>query len=180
MMKILSIEEHQGFNTDQDYLEELDLRKEQFSKAKDADSFRKKTEYLGLYRGLEDGKIVWMADYYIGYRWLDRDRGLVLHVMPKRNAKKRRIDFLGMFAECLNDIEVAKHLDETYVIDFDDDWIDIEQDDYDITHFLVLHFLKVVKEKVPGDRNRIPSLKNRAVDRLRSPGTYFCFSLNTI
>jgi 5-methylcytosine-specific restriction endonuclease McrBC regulatory subunit McrC len=86
-----------------------------------------------------------MADYYIGYRWLDRDRRLVLHVMPKRDAKKRRIDFLGMFAECLNDIEVAKHLDETYVIDFDDDWIDIEQDDYDITHFLVLHFLKVVQ-----------------------------------
>jgi hypothetical protein len=149
MMKILSIEEHQGFNTDQDYLEELDLRKEQFSKAKDTDSFREKTKYLGLYRGLEDGKIVWKADYYVGYRWLDRDRGLVLHVMPKRDAKKRRIDFLGMFAECLNDIEVAKHLDETYVIDFDDDWIDIEQDDYDITHFLVLHFLKVVKEKAP-------------------------------
>ena len=49
-----------------------------------------------------------------------------------------------MFLECLKDPIVSKHLDETYKIFFDEKWIEIKEEQDEITPLIILQFLKVV------------------------------------
>ena len=99
-----------------------------------------KLEYLGIHKVFENDKVILKSFYYIGYLWLDDE---VIHIKPKEN-KGKKIDYLSMFLECLNDSEVSKHLDETYKIYFEKKWIPIKEKEDIITPLIILHFLKIL------------------------------------
>ena len=100
-------------------------------------------KYLGLH---QENEVKLKTHYYIGYRWLDDAHKEYIHVSPKEGKAGKQADYLKMFVCCLKDPVVSKHLDETYKIFFDEKWIDIEEDKDEITPFLVLQFLHIVKD----------------------------------
>lgn len=101
-------------------------------------------KYLGLHQEKNESNL--KSHYYIGYRWLDDAHKDYIHVSPKENQDGEQADYLKMFVCCLKDPMVSKHLDETYKIFFDEKWIDIEENKDEITPFLVLQFLHIVKD----------------------------------
>ena len=83
------------------------------------------------------------AGYLIGYRWFEKNK-TYLHVKPKEDNGKK-IDPLKMFITCLKDPIVSKKMHKSYKIFFDEPFIEIENSKDEITPFLILHFLQVVK-----------------------------------
>lgn len=92
------------------------------------------------------------AGYYIGYRWFEENE-TYLKVTPKthtnnENAEKSA-DFMAMFLECLKNPSVSKTImdnsDKLYKIFFDEPFIEIGAEKDQITPFLIIHFLQLVK-----------------------------------
>ena len=50
-----------------------------------------------------------------------------------------------MFLECLDDPIVSKSMDQSYQIGFDEKWINVKEEQDEITPLIILHFLKIVK-----------------------------------
>ncbi|MFC2073764.1 hypothetical protein ACFLR3_00790, partial [Campylobacterota bacterium] len=106
-------------------------------------------KYLGLHQEsqFEDGilKTTLKSHYFTGYRWLNEEKKTYIRISPK-SYNAYQADYLKMFLECLNDPIVSKHLNETYEIFFDEDWIEIEESKDEVTPLIILHFLKIVKK----------------------------------
>ena len=106
-------------------------------------------KYLGIHQESEfiDGvlKATLKSHYYTGYRWLDKEKKTFIRVSPK-SYNTYQADYLKMFLECLNDPTVSKQLNETYEIFFDEEWIEIEESEDEVTPLIILHFLKIVKK----------------------------------
>ena len=87
------------------------------------------------------------ANYFIGYRWFKENESYV-HVNQKVH-NNHQADFMKMFLTCLKDSVVSKTItdspDKLYKIFFNDPMIEIEDEKDEITPFLILHFLELVK-----------------------------------
>jgi len=83
------------------------------------------------------------AGYFTGYRWFDTNK-TYLHIKPKIHNGKQA-DFLAMFKECLSHPVVSQKMDKTYKIFFDEPLIEIQDKKDEITPFLIIHFLQIVK-----------------------------------
>jgi len=83
------------------------------------------------------------AGYFIGYRWFDTNK-TYLHIKPKIYNGKQA-NFLAMFKECLSHPIVSQKMDKTYKIFFDEPLIEIQDKKDEITPFLIIHFLQIVK-----------------------------------
>ena len=83
------------------------------------------------------------AGYFIGYRWFDTNK-TYLHIKPKIHNGKQA-DFLAMFKECLSHPIVSQKMDKAYKIFFDEPLIEIQDKKDEITPFLIIHFLQIVK-----------------------------------
>lgn len=106
---------------------------------------KKDKKYLGLHQEFTSGQLVLKSYYYIGYRWIDEQREEYIHISPKESNGKQA-DYLKMFLTCLKDPIVSKKMDDCYDIKFNEKWIDTEGDKDEMTPFLILHFLSVVKK----------------------------------
>ncbi len=87
------------------------------------------------------------AHYLIGYRWFEENR-TYLHVSPKKE-NNSSADYMKIFLTCLQDPVVSKSItdssDKLYKIFFDESMIEIKDKKDEITPFLILHFLQIVK-----------------------------------
>lgn len=103
-------------------------------------------DYLGIHEEYcnDEKKVVLKSYYYIGYRWLEKEKSYI-HVSSKEH-KGYKADYLTMLLECLDDSIVSKKLNDIYKIFFDEPWIDIDSKEDSITPLIVLHFLKGVKK----------------------------------
>ncbi len=122
---------------------------DQYGKEKPMPDFK----YLGIHEvdiysdGLKS-KVI-KSYYYIGYKWLDNNCKNYIRVSPKYNSpktKEHQADYLKMFLECLDDPIVSKSMGQIYEINFDEKWIEVEEEQDEITPLIVLHFLKIVKQ----------------------------------
>jgi len=126
-----------------------------FNKCVDKDKifeeFNKNTDskrYLGVEQSFNfKKKLELKASYYIGYRWFKENESYI-HISQKEHQGKKA-DFMAMFLECLKDPIVSKTImkdpDKLYKIFFDEPLIEIKDAKDNITPFLILHFLQLVK-----------------------------------
>ena len=78
------------------------------------------------------------TDYYIGYRWIEKNK-ILLKVTAKKN-----VDYFKMFKECLKDEIVVKKIHKTYEVFPNEPLIEVKKEE--ITPFIVLHFLTLVQK----------------------------------
>ena len=100
-------------------------------------------KYLSIKYQEFNSKWALRAGYFIGYRWFDTNK-TYLHIKPKIHDGKQA-DFLAMFKECLSHPIVSQKMDKTYKIFFDEPLIEIQDKKDEITPFLIIHFLQIVK-----------------------------------
>jgi len=105
-------------------------------------------KYLGIKQSFSlNGQLELKTGYFIGYRWFKENESYV-HVSQKVHVDKQA-DFMKMFLTCLKDSVVSKTItdspDNLYKIFFDEPMIEINDKKDEITPFLILHFLELVK-----------------------------------
>jgi len=106
---------------------------------------RRDKKYLGLHQEFENNIVKLKSYYYIGYRWFDEKEEKYIRISPKKS-NGHQADYLKMFLTCLKDPIVSKKMNDCYEIKFNEKWIDIKDNEDEITPFLILHFLSVVKQ----------------------------------
>jgi 5-methylcytosine-specific restriction endonuclease McrBC regulatory subunit McrC len=100
-------------------------------------------KYLGIHQEFEYNEVKLKSHYFIGYRWLSEDKEEYIHIAPKCY-QNCRADYLKMLLECFKDSIVSKKLGDSYEIFFHEKWIEIQNEQDEITPLLILHFLKIV------------------------------------
>ena len=92
-----------------------------------------KIRYLGLNRD-------YYVSYYIGIDWINEEKGNYIAVEPKL----KDLDYVKMFVHCLHHPEISKFFKKVYHIDSNSKRIQITAPKWDLTPFLIVHFLSVV------------------------------------
>lgn len=92
---------------------------------------------LGL--GFDNYGNLW-SSYYIGIDWIKENESYIA-VEPKIE----NLDYVKMFVHCLNHPEISKFIKEIYHIDFQKAQIETQNANWDLTPFLVVHFLSLVE-----------------------------------
>lgn len=92
---------------------------------------------LGL--GFDNYGNLW-SSYYIGIDWIKENESYIA-VEPKIE----NLDYVKMFVHCLNHPEISKFIKEIYNIDFQKAQIETQNANWDLTPFLVVHFLSLVE-----------------------------------
>lgn len=92
---------------------------------------------LGL--GFDNYGQLW-ASYYIGIDWI-KEKESYIAVEPKIE----NLDYVKMFVHCLHHSEISKFIKEVYHIDFQKTPIETQNANWDLTPFLVVHFLSLVE-----------------------------------
>ncbi len=88
-----------------------------------------------------------VCSYFIGVQWLTEDTAI--YVEPKINKEEAQTNYLEMLFSALKHPEIAQqHTKELFNIDFDANYIEIEQKQDLLTPLLVVQFLSVVKQIV--------------------------------
>lgn len=81
------------------------------------------------------------ASYYIGLDWLVENESYLM-VEPKIKG----LDYINMFMHCLKQPKIYKHLKDIYHVDFSRPAIQIETDNWELTPFLIIHFLFLLEK----------------------------------
>ncbi len=99
-----------------------------------------KETYLGLTSDCRHQTI--QAGYYIGLTWLKEGEHSV-SVTPKIP-----IDYVRMFMHCFyqEDDDIQEKLMKIYSIDFEKPYIPVENTSLELTPFIIVHFLQLVKQ----------------------------------
>ena len=89
------------------------------------------------------------TSYYVGVQWLVEDK-LPLLVEPKFNKSKEggpeiEIDYIKLMVEALEPSENAQHLKDLVSIDFEQQQIEIEQQDDLLSPLLIIQYLHLLK-----------------------------------
>jgi 5-methylcytosine-specific restriction enzyme subunit McrC len=92
---------------------------------------------LGL--GFDNYGQLW-ASYYIGIDWI-KEKESYIAVEPKIE----NLDYVKMFVHCLHHSEISKFIKDVYHIDFQKPQIEPQNANWDLTPFLVVHFLSLVE-----------------------------------
>ena len=101
-------------------------------------------KYLGIHQEFDQNELKLKSYYYVGYRWISETEDKYIYVSPKEY-KKSKADYLKMLLECMQDSIVSKKLTDTYEIFFNEKWIEINDEQDEITPLLILHFLNIIK-----------------------------------
>jgi len=83
------------------------------------------------------------VSYYIGIDWL-KEKECYITVEPKI----KNLDYVKMFVQCLQHQEISKHFSKIYNIDFKKPQIKTSTINWDLTPFLIVHFLSLVEKIV--------------------------------
>lgn len=109
---------------------------------------------LGIHWGYNYKEECYQSHYYIGLGWLEEKSNKAIQINPKME----NLDFLKIFMDCFNEPKILKELnqkrgkdkkaEEIYKIFFDQKQIKTDSMDFEITPFLILHYLKVLENLV--------------------------------
>lgn len=80
------------------------------------------------------------SSYFIGIDWLKEEESYIV-VEPKI----KNLDYVKMFVYCLNHPDISKYLKKVYNIDFKKAPIETKNENWDLTPFLIVHFLSLVE-----------------------------------
>jgi len=80
------------------------------------------------------------VSYYIGIDWLIENESYIA-VEPKIE----NLDYVKMFVHCLHHSEISKFIKDAYHVDFEKPQIETQNASWDLTPFLVVHFLSLVE-----------------------------------
>jgi 5-methylcytosine-specific restriction enzyme subunit McrC len=89
------------------------------------------------------------ASYYIGIDWIkikdceQQDFTKHLIIYPKKN---ENLDYVRMFVHCLKHPEISKFLKDSYHCDFRKPLIKLETNDWELTPFIIVHFLALTEK----------------------------------
>ena len=111
-----------------------------------------------LRKSSDDGKTRLTTGYFIGVDRISKTNKII-HVAPKLNSNNKdkikeeekalvEVDYLQMLFESLRNPELAKNMEELFVIKWEEDEIELESKDDFLTPFLVVQFLGVLKSLV--------------------------------
>ena len=92
---------------------------------------------LGL--GFDKYGDLW-SSYYIGIDWIKENESYIA-VEPKIE----NLDYVKMFVHCLHHSEISKFIKDAYHVDFEKPQIETQNASWDLTPFLVVHFLSLVE-----------------------------------
>jgi len=92
---------------------------------------------LGL--GFDKYGDLW-SSYYIGIDWIKENESYIA-VEPKIE----NLDYVKMFVHCLHHSEISKFIKDVYHVDFEKPQIETQNANWDLTPFLVVHFLSLVE-----------------------------------
>lgn len=138
-MKRISVKEHESFTTSTDYyciFNDTELLKK-FPSANDS----RANYLLGCFvDGWPDPTP--KANYYVGLNWIEENE-IVLQINPKIDS----LDFMSMFLTCLTnkDSDVQKKVMDIYGIDFKKTYIESNGISYEVTPFIILHFVSLIE-----------------------------------
>ncbi|MCL2313047.1 MAG: McrC family protein [Firmicutes bacterium] len=129
-LKPFSIEEQQFFGASERVeLKELNL-----------DFQENEIRYLGL------NPYNFGVSYYIGIDWLKENESYIV-VHPKIP----NLDYVKMFVNCLKYPDISKFLKNAYCIDFNKPQIRTSTVDWNLTPFLIVHFISLVENIIKHD-----------------------------
>lgn len=80
------------------------------------------------------------TSYFIGIDWLIENESYIA-IEPKIE----NLDYVKMFIQCLNHHEISKFLKDIYNIDFQKKQIETPNVNWDLTPFLIVHFLSLLE-----------------------------------
>jgi 5-methylcytosine-specific restriction enzyme subunit McrC len=93
------------------------------------------------YLGLDSNE--YRLSYFIGLNWLEENKSYLVV-----NPKIKDLDYVRMFVHCLGHQETSHFLKGIYHIDFEKPHIRISTEVFDLTPFLLVHFLAVIEKIV--------------------------------
>lgn len=93
-----------------------------------------------------NNEIQFKANYFVGVDWLIPNKESI-YIQPKLN-ENQEIDVLKMLLDVHSQDIENKHLTELVYIDWEASFIDIEQKKDNLTPFLIVQFLKILKKIV--------------------------------
>ncbi len=106
------------------------------------DNLQLETKYPEKYVGLHINRQNQLStSYFIGCKWLDEGK-YALVVKPKIH----NLDYLKMFLHCLSSPVTSKALSQVYKIDLKAPPIELPAETFDLTPFIIIHFLSVLKQ----------------------------------
>jgi 5-methylcytosine-specific restriction enzyme subunit McrC len=83
------------------------------------------------------------ASYYIGIDWLKENEAYILV-----NPKILDLDYIRMFLHCLKHSEISKFVNDIYYFDLNKPKIKLGTNDWELTPFMLVHFLSLVDKIV--------------------------------
>jgi 5-methylcytosine-specific restriction enzyme subunit McrC len=86
------------------------------------------------------------TNYYIGIDWVNKEK--TIYVEPKLNKDSQQTNYLAMLFSALKHPEIADYTNELYEIKWEQQQIEITQNQDLLTPLLVVQFLKVVQSIV--------------------------------
>lgn len=81
------------------------------------------------------------VSYYIGIDWLEENQSYLM-VEPKITG----LDYIEMFMHCVNHPDIHKYLCKIYHVDFDRPAINLHNNEWQLTPFLIIHFLFLLEK----------------------------------
>lgn len=81
------------------------------------------------------------VSYYIGIDWLIEKESYIM-VVPKIKG----LDYIEMFMHCVQKPEISEYIQNIYHIDFDRPNISLENSDWQLTPFLIIHYLFLLEK----------------------------------
>jgi hypothetical protein len=124
-LEIFSIHEQQTFTSEQiEKLKTLKIEPPQNDKD---------VRYLGL------DSHNFSVKFYIGIDWLQENKNYIV-VHPKIE----NLDYVRMFIHCLHHPEISPFLKDVYYFDFIKSNIKLETSEWELTLFMLVHFLSLI------------------------------------
>ena len=149
---MIRLSEHFEYGYGKGFIDHLD--DEDFEKLKQNEKYRKTLKrkheeamcYSIQYRN-EEEKYHFSTSYFVGIDWIIENQ-LSVCIQPKQNDDTKEIDCMTMLFEALQDTHNYEHLDGLCEIYFDKPQIEITQQQYLLTPFLIVQFLQIVNRIV--------------------------------
>lgn len=87
------------------------------------------------------------TSYFVGVDWIAEGEKAI-YIEPKQNHESEQIDYLKMLMDALEEESNSKHLDELFEVDFNKQFIKIEQSQDLLTPLLIYQYLSLLKKIV--------------------------------
>lgn len=149
MHKVIEIFEQRGYGNWELYptlLEDDDIQN-------DIKVSRGRSDCSCLNYRIKGGTLSYQTSYFIGLDWLIENK-LAAFVKPKMDNSENQIDYISMLTEVLANKNTHKHLSDLISIEFHKPFVEIEQKDDELSPFIIIQYLTLLRKLVQGGLKR--------------------------